>query len=254
MRRPSIVGDIVGYGIDSRVAILREDSTRVLKYCFPDHEDAVRNLEQEKKILAILGHHPLITHLHSVSERGLIFQYYRHGSLRDYYKTLPALPSLNDRVLWCRQVVEGFAYVHSKNILHNDISARNVLLASDLIIKICDFGFSTLAGDRMFEIMAGTAETRYNRCRLVEGREPCVADDLFAIGSLFFEVLTGKPPYHDRDSISVEKRFEEGVFPVLDRISSRYATIISHCWNNQYTSVRDIEDDLSRIPLSEDNC
>lgn len=54
MRRPSIAGDIVGYGIDSRVAILRGDSTRVLKYCFPDHEDAVRNLEQEKKILAIL--------------------------------------------------------------------------------------------------------------------------------------------------------------------------------------------------------
>jgi len=133
MSRPSIVGEVVGYGIDSRVAILREDGTRVLKYCFPDNDDAVRNLEQEKMILEILGHHPLITHLHSISEQGLIFEYYPHGSLRDYYKkTLPTLPLLNDRVHWCRQTVEGFAYVHSKNILNKDISARNVLFASDL--------------------------------------------------------------------------------------------------------------------------
>ena len=54
--------------------------------------------------------------------------------------------------------------------------------------------------------------------------------------------------------MSVEKRYEKGVFPVLDGISSKYATIISQCWNNQYTSVRDIEDDVSLIPLSEDYC
>jgi len=106
----------------------------------------------------------------------------------------------------------------------------------------------------MVETMVGTAETRYNRCPLVEGRVPCVADDLFAIGSLLFEIHTGKRPYHDQDSTSVEKRFERGVFPVLDGISPEYARIVSHCWTNQYTSIRDIEHDVSVIPLNEDKC
>src|SRR5579871_1823882 len=110
MRRPSIVNEIVGVGLDGRVAVLRNDPTRVLKYCFPDNNEAVRNLEQEKKILAILGHHPHITYLDSVSDRGLIFEYYPHGSLRNYYSNLNGtLPSYDDRIRWCHQALEGFA-------------------------------------------------------------------------------------------------------------------------------------------------
>jgi serine/threonine protein kinase len=265
MVRPRIVQKVVGVGNDSRVAILRSDGTRVLKYCFADDKDAVRALKREQNILAILGHHSRITHLHSVCEEGSIFEYYPHGTLRNYYTTLLALPPLDDRVRWCRQAVEGIAHVHSKNILHNDISARNILLASDLAIKICDFGNSIVLGDGSVgtmleteegtdEIVMETAETRYNRCRPVEGREACVADDIFAIGSLFFEILTGKPPYDDLDSTSVENLYENGVFPPLDGISPEYAKIIDHCWTNHYTSIRDIEEDVSLVALSEDKC
>src|SRR5271169_5287428 len=105
MRRPSIVNEIVGHGSDARVALFRDDPTRVLKYCFLDDEDAAQNLEQEKNILALLGHHPLITRLHCVSERGLIFEYYPLGSLRNYYTK--ALSPYRDRLRWCRQVIEA---------------------------------------------------------------------------------------------------------------------------------------------------
>ena len=90
MRRPFIVNEIIGHGADARVTILRDNPTRVLKYCFPDDEDAAQNLDQEKNILALFGRHPLLIRLQSVSERGLILEYYPLGSLRDYYsKALP---------------------------------------------------------------------------------------------------------------------------------------------------------------------
>jgi serine/threonine protein kinase len=258
MVRPRIARQIVGVGNDSRVAILRSDSTRVLKYCFAEDKDAVRALKREQSILTILGHHSRITHLHSVCEEGSIFEYYPHGTLRDYYKTLLTLPPLNGRVRWYRQAVEGFTYIHSKNVLHNDISARNILLASDLTIKICDFGNSIVLDDGAIgteegrdEIIMETAETRYNRCRVVEDRKACVADDIFALGSLFFEILTGKPPYDDLDSTSVENRYEDGAFPALDGISPEYARIIDHCWNNQYISILEIGVDIALIVLSE---
>jgi serine/threonine protein kinase len=258
MVRPRIASQIVGIGNDSRVAILRSDNTRVLKYCFPEDKDAVRALKKEQNILTTLGYHSLITHLYYVCQEGSIFEYYPHGTLRHYYTTLRTLPPLNDRLSWCRQAVEGFTYIHSKNILHNDISARNILLDSDLTVKICDFGNSIVLGDgTMVRTEEGmdetveTAETRYNRCRVVEGRKACLADDIFAIGSLFFEILTGKPPYHDLDSTSVENRYEDGNFPTLEGLHPEYARIIDHCWNNRYTSIRDIGDDVSLIILSE---
>jgi len=256
MSKPRIAGEIVGIGLDSRVAILRSDKTRVLKYCNAENKDAVRALKKEQEVLAILQHHSRITHLHAICEEGSIFEYYPHGSLRNYYGSLPALPALNDRLRWCQQAVEGIAYVHSNNILHNDISARNILLASDFTIKLCDFGNSIVLDEEMVrarleteEGTVETAETRYNRARVVEGRKPCVADDIFAIGSLLFEILTGKVPYHDLDSTEVENRYENGSFPDIEGIIPACAMIIEHCWRNQYKSIREIEDDIRLIAV-----
>lgn len=75
-----------------------------------------------------------------------------------------------------------------------------------------------------------------------------MADDLFAIGSLFFEILTGKRLYNDVNSLVVERCYEDRVFPVLDGINLEYATIIENCWNERYYFIQDIENDLP--PLS----
>lgn len=246
MRRPSIADEIVGFGADARIALLRRDRTCILKYCFPDKEESVKSLEQEKKVLAILGPHQFITHLHSVSERGLIFEYYPLGSIRSYYEKLNGLlPPLYDRFCWCRQAVEGIAYIHSKGILHNDISTRNILMSSDMNIKICDFGFSTING----EPTSGLAETRYNRYRDWEETKPSVLDDLFAIGSLFYEILTGKRPYDDVDSMTVEQQYQDGMFPDLNGMDFHHARIINNCWNEKYSSIKEVQIDLPPLAL-----
>ena len=244
MRRPSIVDEIVGHGADARVALFRHDHTRVLKYCFPDDEDAVQNLEQEKNILEFLGHHPLIAHMHSVSESGLIFEYYPLGSLRDYYSKALAQPPYIHRLRWCQQVIEAVTFIHSKGVFHNDLSTRNILLSSDMNIKICDFGFATKQG----ESMRGMAETRYNRYRSWKELNVFVTDDLFAVGSLLFEILTGKRPYDDIESLDVERRFQNHVFPSLDSIDPNLARIIDKCWNERYSNVKEIERDFHVEP------
>ena len=124
----------------------------------------------------------------------------------------------------------------------NDLSTRNILLSSDMNIKICDFGFATKRG----ESMRGMAETRYNRYR--KGWDVSVVDDLFAIGCLFFEILTGKRPYDDVESIAIEQRFQDRVFPGLNGIDSDFARIIDKCWNERYSSVEEIQWDFPVEP------
>ena len=94
--------------------------------------------------------------------------------------------------------------------------------------------------------MRGMAETRYNRYR--EGRDVFVTDDLFAIGCLFFEILTGKRPYDDVESVAVERRFQDRVFPSLDGIDSDFARIIDKCWNERYSNVEEIQWDFPVKP------
>ena len=241
LRRPSIVSDIINMGLYGRLALLRTDPSCIFKFC-SDNPEAIASLEQEKRIYTILGPHRFIANLHWVSERGLCFEYYPLGSLRSYYRTLlPDLPPLSDRVRWCRQLVEGVAYIHSKNIIHNDITADNVLLSSSMDIKICDFGFASMVG----EDLTGGTETRYCRVSLFSEGQSCVLDDLFSMGSLFYEILLGSRPYEDSGSTEVLKKYKARMFPSLEIVKPEsYGNVISKCWNEQYQAISDLQNDL----------
>jgi hypothetical protein len=141
VRRPSIVSDVIDVGLHGCIGLLRDDPSRVIKFCNPKNEDAVNALEQEKRILSILGPHPYITHLHWVSEKALCFEYYPLSSLRSYYETLqPRLPDLCERIRWCHQTVDAVAYIKGPSSPGNPVGSitasisdvRNDLLTSTI--------------------------------------------------------------------------------------------------------------------------
>jgi serine/threonine protein kinase len=245
---PFVSTHYVGFGLYGRIAFLRDDSSRVFKFCEPDNPAAVQSIEEEKKILEILGAHPSIIEVHWTSERGLCFEYYPLGSLRSYYKSIfPSLPESIIRIRWCHQVVEGVAFIHSKGIVNNDIGARNILISSSMDIKICDFGFATKVGEEVLCV----PEIRYARNHLPSSHA-CFADDLFSVGSLFYEILTGAQPFQDIESTEVHKRFESLQFPPLGCIQPEYfAEVISNCWNAKYIVVGELQVDLEESKVDD---
>jgi serine/threonine protein kinase len=243
IRKPSIVSDVIDIGLHGRIGILREDPSRVVKFCNPKNKDAINALQQESRILSILGPHPNIIHLYWTSDVGLCFEYYPLRSLRLYYETIrPDLPDLQIRLRWCHQALCAVAFIHSKNIVHNDLSARNVLLSSSMDIKICDFGFSNMVGEKLM----GVAETRYCRERPSSEQESCFMDDLFSVGSLFYEILTGYRPYDSKDSSETVKQFKDHTFPSTEHVRPEcFGRIISRCWNEEYESILHVQNEVS---------
>lgn len=248
LAKPQFVGDIVAMGVYGRLALLRDDPSRVYKFCAIDNPEGIEAIEQEKKILEILGHHDRIALLHWTDHRGLCFEYYPTGTLRSYYKDLyPALPPQTQRISWCQQAIDGVAYIHSKNVVHNDISARNILLSSSMDIKICDFGFSKIIGEEV----TGGPEIRCSRPRPVFETEATVLDDIFSVGSLVFEILTGSLPYVDTETSEVGRRFQAHVFPPTNEVQPTiFANIIEKCWNEKYRSISSVRDDLDAHHVS----
>jgi serine/threonine protein kinase len=152
--------NFIGHGAYGIVAILRDDPSRVFEFCSPDNEEAVEAIDREKRILELVGSHPFILTPHWVDERGLCFEYYPLGTLRSYCKSLqPEIPPLTDRLRWCREIVCGVAYLHSKGVMHNDLSPHNILLTPTLNVKICDFGGATMIG----ELLVGGVDVRFSR-------------------------------------------------------------------------------------------
>jgi len=183
--KPSNVSEIIDRGTHSFV---RENPDCVLKWP-RQNEDALKSLECEKRALAIVGQHAYIVQFLGTLETGLCFEYHPLLSMRHYYAK-SGLPSLGQRYRWCRQAVSGFSYIHSKNLIHHDISARNILLSSDLTIKICDFGSATQLGEEVH----GSAEFRYSFGRVSSQWKATFAYDLFCMGALFYEIIAGSLP------------------------------------------------------------
>jgi serine/threonine protein kinase len=244
--KPSIVGDVFDAGLHGLIGLLAADPSRVLKFSYRSRGESALALEREKNILAVLGPHQHIIQLHWASEVGLCFEYCPHGSLRFYYENLrPALPPLSERVRWCHEAAAAFMYIHSKGIVHNDISARNILLSSpSLELKVCDFGFANMVGEEV----SGGPETRYGRPELWTQLNSSVKDDLFAVGSLFYEILMGERPYDWVDSSWTSKLLMVRVFPSTDDVRPEgFGEVIRRCWNEEYSSMVEIHNDLLRI-------
>jgi serine/threonine protein kinase len=244
-RKPSIVSDIIERGSNALVGILRDTPSFVLKWPIPDDPEATESIQRERIAFEVLGQHKHIVQLRWASERGLCLEYHPLRSIRHYYAE-NQLPPLSQRLQWCHQAVSGFAFIHSKNIVHMDISARNILLSSDMELKICDFGSAALLGERV----RGLAEFRYSGRRIPADWKATFNYDLFCMAALFYEIISGRPPFMELNRQEVIKRYERQEFPSLNEIEACYSIVIKKCWYDEYSSIHELEEDLPPPPVA----
>jgi hypothetical protein len=94
-----------------------------------------------------------------------------------------------------REIGEGLAHAHSRHVVHAGLKPQNVMVLKDGGLRILDFGTASLAesGDG-----AAALTPDYASCQLLEGAEPDVRDDIFALACLAYELLTGQHPFQRR--------------------------------------------------------
>ncbi len=146
--------------------------------------------------------HPHIVRIHDFGEhQGLSYfsmEYVEGGSLAQRLRTGPPFASLEAAAL-VEALARAMHHAHRAGILHRDLKPANVLLTSEGIPKIADFGLAKLVLDDSGQTQSGVAlgTPSYMPPEQAEGRLRDISEtsDVYSLGAILYEVLTGQPPF-----------------------------------------------------------
>ena len=120
------------------------------------------------------------------------------------------------------QALDGLQHAHYKNILHRDIKPANLMLTREGSVKLMDFGIARMVGSQRLtraDRVVGTLE--YMAPELLNGAEPSVQSDLYAVGVLLYELMSGKMPFETTtDNTLINQILNKKPIPLRSRISN----------------------------------
>jgi serine/threonine protein kinase len=135
-----------------------------------------------------------------------------------------------------RQVLSALGHAHGMGVVHRDIKPENVMLAAGDTVKILDFGVAKLLGDTPAVLGEGTLTISgygqlgtpyYMSPEAVLGLALDARADLYSIGAMLFEMLTGKPPYEHEDVAVLMRMHAAAPLPKLDGATPELALVIA---------------------------
>ena len=184
----------------------REVAIKILKDEFLDNEDFIRRFKNESKAIAVLNH-PNIVRVYDVSFGDMI-QYivmeYIDGITLKEYIDMQGVLDWKEVVHLTTQILRALQHAHENGIVHRDIKPHNIMLLQDGTIKVTDFGiarFSSNATRTMTEQAIGSVH--YIAPEQARGEKTDGKTDIYSVGVMMYEMLTGKLPFDADSAVSV---------------------------------------------------
>jgi len=195
-----------------------------------------------------LNHENIIRYYGYIEEPlSVVMEFCPHGSLNDYFSTVNvALASeeswIEKMLKWTNSAARGIDYLHSKDIVHRDIAARNLLLNKHLEIRVSDFGMARLLEiqDRDVDASNQTISTvgplKWMSPESIQKREYSFKTDVFSFGVTAWEIFTMcSEPYGKLTDLQAGIQVvENNARPDLEKILFQNSTLlelISNCWH-----------------------
>jgi serine/threonine protein kinase len=209
---------MVYQGVDTMLD--REVAVKVLRPELASQTAIVERFRSEAVTLAKLNH-PNIATLYALFRQGnelyMVMEFVRGESLAQILHRRRALPAEEAIPIFC-QALDGINHAHELGIVHRDIKPGNMILTPGGVLKVLDFGIARLLGSsRMTRVgnIIGTLE--YMSPEQVRGQETDARSDIYALGIMLYEILTGRLPFESENEFALMKAQTEEI-PALPRI------------------------------------
>ena len=158
--------------------------------------------------------HPNIVEVYDICDIGkrhfIVMEYVEGRSLKQVISLRGHIPPI-EAVWIMKQLCSGIMEAHRNNIIHRDIKPQNVLMKNDGTAKIADFGIAVLNNN--FDLTSKDTvlgSVHYLAPELSKGESPTMRSDIYSLGIVFFELITGQVPYNGDSAVAIAlKHFKE---------------------------------------------
>jgi serine/threonine-protein kinase len=202
---------LLGRGAMGQVFLARDNLDRdvafkVMSPQIGDDPELKARFEREAKAAARIKHPNVVTvyELGSLDDGSpyIAMEYLEGCDLQKASRQPPAL-TLERKVAIIVQVLHGLAHAHEQGIVHRDIKPANIFIVKDESVKIMDFGVAHLTASSMTGDGAVLGTADYMSPEQVKGDTIDGRSDVFSVGCMLFELVTGRRPFHSDNLMAI---------------------------------------------------
>ncbi len=197
-------------------------AVKILKKEFAESEEFLRRFRNESKAIAVLSH-PNIVKIYDVGFSDkiqyIIMEYIDGITLKEYIENERVL-SWKDAVHFVTQILRALQHAHERGIVHRDIKPQNIMMFTDGTIKVMDFGIAKFAreeGKTATDQAIGTVH--YISPEQARGDITDAKSDLYSVGVMLYEMLTGQKPFDTDNPVSIAVMHMHNVAELPRRIN-----------------------------------
>ena len=184
----------------------RTVAIKILRKEYATNEEFLRRFKNESKAISLLSH-PNIVKIYDVSFGDLIqyivMEYIEGITLKEFIEREGSL-SWKDAVYYTIQILRGLQHAHDRGIVHRDVKPQNIMLLPDGTIKVTDFGIARFSRSEQKTITdKAIGSVHYISPEQARGEVTDERTDIYSVGVMLYEMLTGRLPFQADSAVSV---------------------------------------------------
>lgn len=233
----------------------RKVAVKVLRGDLATDEKFVRRFQRESLAASSLSH-PNIVEMYDVGEDDgnfyIVMEYVDGKTLKQLVRKRGSL-TVEEVVDIMLQLTDGLAHAHDSYIIHRDIKPQNILILDSGLVKITDFGIAmALNSSQLTQTNSVMGSVHYLPPEQASGKGSTIKSDIYSLGVLMYELLTGKLPFKGDNAVEIALKHMKEPIPSLkkelDEIPNSIENIIIKATaknpKNRYNDAREMYQDL----------